>query len=170
MARPFLSPDDRRSEYLRVRFTPAEMEALRQAAVEAGLTLTDYARASLLDRRPRAKPKPDRVTRQMVYELQSIATNFRQLEAVTGDGAYGQWAHYVGGELLDRLLDRPDLAHLMEAHVVAINEVGLIVNDVARRANLEKLPDTADRDTLFAAVQRVTQPLHDAVRGGTDGG
>lgn len=163
MARPFLNPDDRRSEYLRVRFTPAEMEALRNAAMAAGLTLTDYARAAMLDKRPRAKPKPDRVTRQMVYELQSIAVNFRQLETVTGDGTYGTWAHYVGGQLLDRLLDRPDLAPLMEAHRPAVNEVGHAINDAAHRGNMEKFPDEAERDVLFAAVKRVTEPLHQAV-------
>lgn len=163
MARPFLNPDERRSEFLRVRFTAGEMDTLREAAIAAGMTLTDYARAALLDKRPRAKPKPDRVTQQMVYELQSIAVNFRQLEAATGEAAYGQWAHYVGGELLDRLLDRPDLAGMMEAHVVPINEVGQVVNDTAHKANMEKNPDDAERDALFAAVKRVTEPLHKAV-------
>lgn len=163
MARPFLNPDERRSEFLRVRFTAGEMDTLREAAIAAGMTLTDYARAALLDKRPRAKPKPDRVTQQMVYELQSIAVNFRQLEAATGDAAYGQWAHYVGGELLDRLLDRPDLAGMMEAHVVPINEVGQVVNDTAHKANMEKYPDDAERDALFASVKRVTEPLHKAI-------
>lgn len=169
MARPFLNPEDRRSEYLRVRFTPSEMETLRKAAMAAGLTLTDYARAAMLDKRPRAKPKPDRVTQQMTYELQSIATNFRQLEAATGDAAYGKWAHYVGGELLDRLLDRPDLSALMEEHIVAVNEVGIVVNDAAHRGNMEKFPTDEERDALFAAVRRVTEPLHQAVAKGGGG-
>lgn len=163
MARPVLNPEERRSAYLRVRFTHQEMRALRQAALAAGLTLTDYARAALLDKRPRAKPKPDRVTQQMVYELQSIAVNFRQLEAATGDGAYGQWAQYVGGQLLDRLLDRPDLTSLMEPHIVAVNEVGQAVNSAAHRGNMEKYPTETERDALFAAVQQVTRPLHEAV-------
>lgn len=163
MARPFLNPEERRSEFLRVRFTPDEMETLRNAAVASGLTLTDYAREVLLNKRPRAKPKPFRVTQHIAYELQSIATNFRQLEAATGDTSYGGWAHYIGGQLLDRLLDRSDLSPLMEEHLPAINEVGLVVNDMAHRANMEKYPEDADRDALFAAVKRVTQPLHDAV-------
>jgi len=169
MARPFLNPEDRRSEYLRVRFTPSEMETLHKAAMAAGMTLTDYARAAMLDKRPRAKPKPDRVTQQMTYELQSIATNFRQLEAATGDAAYGKWAHYVGGELLDRLLDRPDLAPLMEEHIVAVNEVGHAVNAAAHRGNMEKFPTDEERDALFAAVRRVTEPLHQAVAKGGRG-
>lgn len=165
MARPFLNPEARRSEYLRVRLTPTEIEQLREAAIAAGMTPSDYARATLLGKRPRAKPKPDRVLRQMVYELQSIAVNFRQLEAATGDAAYGQWAHYVGGELLDRLLDHPDVATLVEDHIVPVNEVGQVVNDTAHKANMEKYPETPERDALFDAVKRVTEPLHKAVAG-----
>ena len=40
MARPFLNPDERRSEFLRVRFTAGEMDALREAAIAAGMTLS----------------------------------------------------------------------------------------------------------------------------------
>lgn len=170
MARPFLNPEERRSAYLRVRFTASEMEVLRKAALAAGMTLTDYARAALLDKRPRAKPKPDRVTQQMAYELQSIAVNFRQLETATGDATYGQWAHYVGGQLLDRLLDRPDLARLMEEHIVPLNEVGQAVNAAAHRGNMEKYPTAEERDALFAAVRQATQPLHEAVAGRKGGG
>ena len=105
MARPTLKPHKRRSEYLRLRLTPVEMDDLRRKAMTAGVSMTEYARATILGRRPKAMPKKDLIVQQINYELTSIATNFRQLEAALDDPVYGDWAKYVGGELLDRLLD-----------------------------------------------------------------
>ena len=63
----------------------------------------------------------------------------------------------------DRQAARAGLSALMEEHLPAINEVELVVNDMAHKATMEKYPQDADRDALFAAVKRVTQPLHHAV-------
>lgn len=163
MARPKLKPYERRSEYLRLRMTPGEMEDLCHKAMAAGVSMTEYARATLLGRRPKAKPKKDLVVQQITYELTSIATNFRQLEEALSDPVYGDWAQYVGGELLDKLLDRPDLLPLMEDSIEIVNAAGHIVNALARRANVGKEIDDAERDSALEAVRRATEGLHQAV-------
>lgn len=163
MARPTLKPHKRRSEYLRLRLTPVEMDDLRRKAMTAGVSMTEYARATILGRRPKAMPKKDLIVQQINYELTSIATNFRQLEAALDDPVYGDWAKYVGGELLDRLLDRPDLLPLMEDSIEIVNSAGQIVNALARRANVGKEIDDAERDSTLEAVRRATEGLYQAV-------
>ena len=92
MARPTLAPTRKRSEVLNLRLSPTEMYDLRRRAAEAGVTLADYARATLTGRRPKPKPVKDRVMAALLYELSSIATNFSQLEDATGEATYAQWA------------------------------------------------------------------------------
>src|SRR5690606_28917209 len=72
MARPPLKPEERRTEYLRVRLTPVEKRDLERAAQEVGVTMAEYARAMLTGKKPRAKPPRERAMTALLYELSSI--------------------------------------------------------------------------------------------------
>ncbi|MFN3847758.1 MAG: plasmid mobilization protein, partial [Paracoccaceae bacterium] len=166
-----LDPQRKRSEVLNLRLSPTEMYDLRRRAAEAGVTLADYARATLTGRRPKPKPVKDRVMAALLYELSSIATNLSQLEDATGEATYAQWAHYVGGELVERVTDRHELTPLIEEHLEAINGAGHMVNAMARRANMGKPLDTGEVEETLAILRRVLEPIHKAVkRPATTGG
>ncbi|WP_242390318.1 plasmid mobilization protein [Polymorphum gilvum] len=171
MARPTLDPQRRRSETLNVRLSPTEMYDLRRAAAEAGVTLAEYARATLTGRRPKPKPVKDRMMSALLYELSSIATNLSQLEDATGEATYAQWARYVGGELVERVTDRHDLTPLIEEHLEEINGAGHMVNAMARRANMGKELDAGEVEETLSILGRVLEPVHKAVkRPARDGG
>lgn len=164
MARPTLDPQRKRSEVLNLRLSPTEMYDLRRRAAEAGVTLADYARATLTGRRPQPKPVKDRVMASLLYELSSIATNLSQLEDATGEATYAQWARYVGGELVERVTDRHELTALIEEHLEAINGAGHMVNAMARRANMGKPLDAAQVEETLSILRRVLEPIHRAVK------
>lgn len=162
MARPPLKPEQRRSEYLRIRLTPSEMRGLKERAAEAELPFTSYAREVLFGRKPKAKPARDRVFNDLLYELTSIATNFSQLEAALEDETFGQWARYVGGEMVERLMDRDDLFPLIEETMERLNAVGHGVNVLARSANSGKEIKDAEVKETIGILQEVLEPLHKA--------
>jgi len=162
MARPPLKPEKRRSEYLRVRLTPSEMKELKERAAEAGLPFTTYAREVLFGRRPKAKPARDRIFNELLYELTSIATNFSQLEAVLEDETFGKWARYVGGEMVERLMEREDLIPLIEETMERLNAAGHVVNALARSANSGKEIKDAEIKETIGILQAVLEPLHKA--------
>lgn len=164
MARPTLDPQRRRSETLNLRLSPTEMYDLRRRAAEAGVTLAEYARATLTGRRPKPKPLKDRVMSALLYELSSIATNLSQLEDATGDANFAQWARYVGGELVERVTDRHDLTPIIEEHLEAINGAGHMVNAMARRANMGKELDAGEVEETLSILGRVLEPVHKAVK------
>lgn len=164
MARPSLDPQRRRSEPLNLRLTAEEKHALQRAAAEAGVTLAEYARATLLGRRPKPKPRKQRVMTSLLYELSSIATNLSQLQDATGDEVFGKWAHYVGGELVERVTDRHELSPLIEEHLEAINGAGHMINAMARRANLGKELDPAEIEETLSILGRVLEPVHKVVK------
>ncbi|MFN4310313.1 MAG: plasmid mobilization protein [Ferrovibrio sp.] len=170
MARPTLDPQRRRSETLNLRLVPTEMYDLRRRAAEAGVTLAEYARATLTGRRPKPKPVKDRMMSALLYELSSIATNLSQLEDVTGDANFAKWARYVGGDLVERVTDRHDLAPLIEEHLEAINGVGHMINAMARRANVGKDPDPGEVEETLSILGRVLEPVHKAVKRPAGGG
>jgi len=170
VARPTLDPQRRRSETLNLRLSPTEMYELRRAAAEAGVTLAEYARATLTGRRPKSKPLKDRVMSALLYELSSIATNLSQLEDATGEATYAQWARYVGGELVERVTDRHDLTPLIEEHLEAINGAGHMVNAMARRANMGKELDAGEVEETLSILGRVLEPVHKAVKRPARGG
>ncbi|ADZ68940.1 hypothetical protein SL003B_0507 [Polymorphum gilvum SL003B-26A1] len=147
------------------------MYDLRRAAAEAGVTLAEYARATLTGRRPKPKPVKDRMMSALLYELSSIATNLSQLEDATGEATYAQWARYVGGELVERVTDRHDLTPLIEEHLEEINGAGHMVNAMARRANMGKELDAGEVEETLSILGRVLEPVHKAVkRPARDGG
>ncbi|WP_420419647.1 plasmid mobilization protein [Pacificispira sp.] len=162
MARPPLDPQKRRSEYLRIRLTPSEMETLKAQAAEAGMPFTSFAREVLFGRKPKAKPARDRVFNDLLYELTSIATNFSQLEAALEDETFGQWARYVGGEMIERLMDRDDLIPLIEETMERLNAAGQVVNALARSANSGKEIKDAEVKETIGILQEVLEPLHKA--------
>lgn len=164
MARPSLDPQRRRSETLNLRLSPTEMYDLRRAAAEAGVTLAEYVRAALMGRRPKPRPLKDRVMTALLYELSSIATNLSQLQDATGDETFAKWARYVGGDLVERVTDRHELAPLIEDHLEAINGVGHMVNAMARRANMGKELDAGDIEETLSVLGRVLEPVHKAVK------
>lgn len=163
MSRPSLDPKRRRSEILNIRLSPTEMYDLKRAAAEAGVTPSEYARATLTGRRPKPKPMKERVMTALLYELSSIATNLSQLQDATGDETFGQWARYVGGELVERVTDRHELAPLIEEHLETVNGIGHVVNAIARRANMGKELDPAEVEETLSALGRVLKPIHKAV-------
>ncbi|WP_416799475.1 plasmid mobilization protein [Ciceribacter azotifigens] len=164
MARPALPPDKRLSVVVQVRMTPGDRERLAAQAKAAGVSISDYLRETAKGNRPRAKARRERVRTDISLELTRIATNLRQLETATGDETYGQWAHYVGGQLLDRLLDRPHLVRMLEDSKELLNSAGVVVNSVARRANMGKDIDPAERDEMLAILKTATEALHEAAR------
>jgi len=162
MARPPLRPEKRRSEFLRIRLTPSEMKGLKERAAEAGLPFTAYAREVLFGRKPKAKPARDRIFNELLYELTSITTNFSQLEAALEDETFGQWARYVGGEMVERLMERDDLIPLIEETMERLNAAGHVVNALARSANSGKDIKDAEIKEAIGILQTVLEPLHKA--------
>lgn len=88
-------PSENRSEYLRVRLTPEEMEQLRRDADTAAVSVSDVARAQLLN-----APIPKRKSRrsvdheklaQVLQQLGKIGTNLNQLAKVAN--ASGDLSH-----------------------------------------------------------------------------
>lgn len=170
MARPALPPDKRLSVVVQVRMTPEDRARLAAQAKAAGVSISDYLRETAKGNRPRAQAKRERVRTDISRELTRIATNLRQLETATGDETYGQWAHYVGGQLLDRILDRPHLVRMLEDSKETLHGVGVVVNGVARRVNMGKDIEPAERDEMLALLKTATQALHEAVRDKTPRG
>jgi hypothetical protein len=138
------------------------METLKAQAAEAGMPFTSFAREVLFGRKPKAKPARDRILHDLLYELTSIATNFSQLEAALEDETFGQWARYVGGEMIERLMDRDDLVPLIEETMERLNAAGQVVNALARSANSGKEIKDAEVKETIGILQEVLEPLHKA--------
>lgn len=163
MARPKHRPQERRTALLQVRLTPAEKRDLERAAKEVGVTMTEYARAMLTGKKPRAKPPQQKAMTALLYELSSIATNLSQLADATGEAAYRDWAQYVGGKLVEHVSRRADLTPTIEAHIETINAAGHWVNSLAHRANMGKAFDLREARDALLAVQQAVRPIHDAI-------
>ena len=108
------APEERRTKVCYIRLTEAEWRKIQSDAIDAGLPFATYVRSRALGIKPRVKPQRDKVMDALLYELTSMATNLGQLVEATGDETYGPWANYVGGELVNRVTDRFDLAPLIE--------------------------------------------------------
>ncbi len=162
MARPRKSPAAQRRHVVNIRLTDGELELLKQLAQDAGLPYGRYARETVLGRRPKSKPAKTLTFQKLLYELQSIATNFQQLADVTEDEAYTRWARYAGGQLVEQLLGRDDLTDLIDRQLAEINVAGQFVNAVARQANSgEDILPTLQQEA-FDMVRQVLEPLHEA--------
>ena len=162
MARPRKQPEQRRRHVVNIRLTDAELAQLKDQAAAAGLPYGRYAREAVLGKKPRARPAKTIIFQKLIYELQSVATNFQQLADATGDDVYINWARYVGGQLVEQLIGRDDLADLVEQQIEPLNTVGHLVNGLAHQANSGKDVSDEMRDEAFAAVRAALEPLHEA--------
>jgi hypothetical protein len=78
MARPRISDDERRSEFLVLRLTPAERLALVAEAERLSMTLTELARARVVKGRVVVREHRQLDPRQ-VFELGKIGVNLNQI-------------------------------------------------------------------------------------------
>jgi len=168
MARPRKALEDQRTRVLSVRLTVAEYARVEAMARDAGMLAGPYARSTILDKRPRSKPVTNLVFEKLIYELQSIATNFRQLADATGDERYLNWARHVGGHLVEQLIGRNDLTELIEQQLEPLNGAGHAINGIARQANSGADIDPEDRKFAIRALKFALQPLEDALGEGSE--
>lgn len=159
MARPRKALEDQRTRVLSVRLTAEEYARVVAMARDAGMLAGPYARATILDRRPRSKPAANLVFQKLLYELQSLATNFKQLADATGDERYLKWARHVAGHLVEILIGRDDLTELMEQQLGPINDAGHLFNRLAHAANAGKTPTPDSLRTALQSLKSALAPL-----------
>lgn len=163
MGRPRKAQKDKRRHVINVRLNDGELAELKKLAADAGMPYRRYARETVLGRKPKARPVRTLVFQKLLYELQHIATNFQQLAEVTGADTFTDWARYVGGQLVEHLIGRDDLADLVERQLDEINGAGQLVNTLARKANSGKDIDRDDRQEAFHAVKLALKPIVEAL-------
>jgi len=166
MARPRKAPEDQRTRVLSVRLTADEYARVEAMARDAGMLAGPYARTTILGKRPCSKPVTNLVFEKLLYELQSIATNFRQLHDATGDERYLKWARYVGGHMVEQLLGRNDLIELIEEQLEPINGAGHAINGLARRANSGSVLEPDERKFAIQALKLALAPLEEEIGAG----
>lgn len=159
MARPRKAPEDQRTRVLSVRLTAAEYARVTAMAKDAGMLAGVYARQTILDKRPRSKPANTLLFQKLLYELQSISTNFKQLHDATGHGQFLKLAKYMGGHLPEQLIGRDDLADLVAECLPAINAAGHGVNKLAYKANAEIAFSADESNEVIAQLKAAIDPL-----------
>lgn len=162
MARPRKAASDQRTRVLSVRLTHEEYDRVTALAKDAGMLPGVYARTTILDKRPRSKPANTLLFQKLIYELQSISTNFKQLHDATGLDVFLKAARFVGGQLVEQLIGRDDLSDLIAQQLPAINKAGLAVNDLAYKANASIAFSPTERQQVLAMVQASLAPLDKA--------
>jgi hypothetical protein len=162
MARPRKAPEEQRTRVLSVRLTAAEYDQVVAMARDAGMLPGPYARTTILDKRPRSKPMANLAFQRLVYELQSVSTNFKQLADATGDERYLKWARHVGGHLVEILIGRDDLADLMDQQTGPLNEAGQLVNALAYAANAGKAVSAENARHAIREIRAALRPLEEA--------
>ena len=145
------------------RMTKAEVAALQAQAKAAGIPQDRYAHEVALGRRPKARPAKTIAHQKLVYELQSIHTNFRQLYDATNDKRYATWAEYVETMLVTHILRRHDLAELAAAEIPTVKLAGQVLNSLARRANSGHDLDPVVRKETLQAVKTALAPIHQLI-------
>ena len=78
MPRPRKDPSYQRSETLRCRFTPTEYQRLVKAAGQAGLTLSEFVRAVLVNRRVKITQDVRKFDGELYDQLRRIGVNLNQ--------------------------------------------------------------------------------------------
>lgn len=162
MARPRKAPEDQRTRVLSVRLTADEYDRVVAMARDAAMLAGPYARATILDRRPRSKPAANLVFQKLLYELQSIATNYKQLADATGDERHLKMARHVGGHIVEILIGRDDLSELIEQQLEAVNAAGHLLNRLAHSANAGMGVDGENLRTATSALRAALAPLERA--------
>lgn len=164
MARPRKPLEDQRTRVLSVRLTPVEYDRVVTMARNAGMLAGPYARTTILSRRPRSKPVVNLTFQRLLYELQSIATNFRQLADVTGNEHCLKWARYVGGHLVEMLIEHDDLSELSKQQLASINTAGHQINRLAHAVNAGGKLHHTDLRLAAMALKEALAPLEWAVK------
>jgi hypothetical protein len=168
MARPRKPAAEKRQSMVMIRFTADEMKQLKRLAHDAGVPYGRYVRETVLGRRPRSRPARTLVFQKLLYELQSIATNFQQLADATGDDGYMLWAKFVGGQVVEQLIGQDDMSDVIEGQLDALNRAGHQVNVIARKANAEQVIKAGERTAAVRAVTTALSPIRDALRAKTN--
>jgi hypothetical protein len=163
MPRKRSRPEDLRRHVIHIRLNDGELVRLKKLAHAAGLPYERYAREIVLGHKPRTKPLRTVIFQKLVYELQSIATNFQQLADATDDDYYATWARYTGGDLVAQLIGRHDLADIIEQQLQPINLAGQVVNSLARKGNVGFDIERDARRRAFMVVRDALEPLQRAV-------
>lgn len=148
-----------RTVQLHIRFTAPEFAGIRRRADAAGAPYARYIREACLGRRPRSKPLPVLVLQTFLRETAAIASNLRQIDTQFPLKVYGRSASYVGGELPKAVYRRPEALPVIEAQLDAINGAGVLVNGIARRANMGKRPTGEDVAMAMDALRTAFGPL-----------
>lgn len=153
-----------RTKVVPLRFTQDEWQRIQEMASAANLTAAEYMRRTLTSRRPRPVPERKAALSDLLFALQKIATNFRQLESATDQSMYGQWAQYVGKETVERVLDRPDILPLIIDSLPHINDAGQQVNGLAHLANMEEPIKAEEISHVLDQLKEALAPLHNAIK------
>ncbi|MCV6576751.1 MAG: hypothetical protein OIF58_13540 [Cohaesibacter sp.] len=128
------------------------------------LTAAEYMRRTLTTRRPRPIPERKAALSDLLFALQKIATNCRQLEAATGQNTYGKWARYVGKDTVERALERPDALPQIIDSLPDINIAGQSVNALAHTANSGEPLNYDLVSMAFDQLKAALSPLHEALK------
>ncbi|MGX1101391.1 plasmid mobilization protein [Amorphus sp. MBR-141] len=148
---------------IRVRMTVAELDRLRSLARERGMSLGRYVRLVLSGARPRGRSAAPQALKQVVYELQSMGANFRQLAAGLGDPDYLEWRTHVAVILVRDCVRAVDQAEAMGELLGTINYAGHLLNWLAYRANAGHAVTEVEEADVLEAVAAALKPLEDCV-------
>lgn len=162
--RPTLPDDQRRDVALKVRFTRDEYKQLKAKAHAAGYTPGAYVHQLVVHGQPTPPPRPRRAEDQLLYELNRMANNMRQLHEATGLQTYDEWARYLGERFPREILARHGLANAIEDILPALNDAGQHLNRLAHRANAGRPPGPEDLSEATTAIRDALKPLRDAAR------
>lgn len=149
----------REDSRIAIRMTQAEAENLRRRAERVNATVGHYARAVLSGRRPRARQIRPLPVKGLIYELQSLAANFRQLHAATGNRAYEEWRRHVGVSLPVELVAPHVDAEALARHLAPINRAGQKLNHLAWKANSGQFFSEADEERVLDAIADAVEAL-----------
>ncbi|WP_367187601.1 plasmid mobilization relaxosome protein MobC [Henriciella sp.] len=78
MARPKMSPSDRRSDQLNIALSPSERATIEDRAVRTGVSVTDFVRAAALSR-PLKTARSNVPSFEVRHELRRIGNNLNQI-------------------------------------------------------------------------------------------
>jgi len=148
---------------IRVRMTAAELDRLRALARDRGMSLGRYVRLVLSGGRPRGRSAAPQALKQVVYELQSMGANFRQLAASLGDPDYLDWRTHVAVTLVRDCVRASDRAEELTPLLGSINRAGHLLNALAHRANAGHAVTEAEEADVLEAVALALKPLEDCV-------
>jgi len=148
---------------IRGRMTAAELDRLRALARDRGMSLGRYVRLVLSGGRPRGRSAAPQALKQVVYELQSMGANFRQLATALGDPDYLDWRTHVAVILVRDCVRASERAEELTPLLGSINRAGHLLNELAYRANAGHAVTEAEGADVLEVVAAALRPLEDCV-------